>query len=367
MNIQSKSITISQTGPVQPASSTRRAFGNKILAAVFMVLLAVCQLLTTGERGSVQAQELDSATTCQQVRLAVSLQEGQPASYQVTGQLCYKRNRNNIVHLLVSGATYGHVYWDFPVHPEFYSYVRSLTSAGYATFNFDRIGIGDSDHPPADQTTIEADAWVVHQVVQALRDGRIGSFSKVILVGHSLGSGISLSEQARYGDADGLILSGFLHAFGPGFAQVPTIIYPAQLDPRFASKNLPDGYFTTLPGSRPLFYYTPLADPNVITVDEANKETITIGEINTFPPLVLSPSDAQSIHVPVLIAIGSNDNVFCTPPQCAEAQSEASWYPADASVEVRVLPGSGHDLNLHYTAPAFFVIAAEWSIRHFGR
>ena len=88
-----------------------------------------------------QAQELDSATTCQQVRLAVSLQEGQPASYQVTGQLCHKRNRNNIVHLLVSGATYGHVYWDFPVHPEFYSYVRSLTSAGYATFNFDRIGI----------------------------------------------------------------------------------------------------------------------------------------------------------------------------------------------------------------------------------
>jgi len=367
MNTQSKSITSSQKTPVKGSSGNRWLVSNKVLAPAFLALLTVGHLLTTGAQASVQAQELDSAITCQQVRLAVSLQEGQPATYQVTGQLCYKRNRNNIVHLLVSGATYGHVYWDFPVHPEFYSYVRALTGAGYATFNFDRIGIGDSDHPPADQTTIGADAWVVHQVLQALRDGRIGSFSKVILVGHSLGSGISLSEQAKYGDADGLILSGFLHAFGPGFAQVPTILYPAQLDPRFASENLPDGYFTTLPGSRPLFYFTPLADPNVITVDEANKETITIGEINTFPPLVLSPSDSQSIHVPVLVAIGANDNVFCTPPQCGEAQSEASWYPADTNLEVRVLPGSGHDLNLHYTAPAFFLMAAEWSVRHFGR
>jgi len=82
---------------------------------------------------------------------------------------------------------------------------------------------------------------------------------------------------------------------------------------------------------------------------------------------VVPPSDAQSIHVPVLIAIGSNDNVFCTPPECPEAQAEAAYYPADANVEVRVLPGSGHDLNLHYTAPAFFLMAAEWSARHFGR
>src|SRR5215470_9671799 len=365
MNKQSKSNVINQNVPGRAPDGSHNLGKKRLLAPVILALMTLGQLLTLGPTATAQVDTLAAATTCQNVQLQVSLADGQPASYQVTGQLCYKKNGNNIVQLLVSGATYGHTYWDFPLNSQFYSYVRALTGAGYATFNFDRIGIGDSDHPPADQTTIEADAWVVHQVVQALRDGRIGSFSRVILVGHSLGSGISLSEQAKYGDADGLILSGFLHAFGPGFAQVPTILYPAQLDPRFASENLPDGYFTTLPGSRPLFYYTPLADPNVITVDEANKETITIGEINTFPPLVLSPSDAQSIHVPVLIAIGSNDNVFCTPPQCAEAQSEASWYPADASVEVRVLPGSGHDLNLHYTAPAFFVIAAEWSIHHF--
>jgi pimeloyl-ACP methyl ester carboxylesterase len=304
--------------------------------------------------------------TCQAVRLPVSLQQGQPANYEVVGKLCFQPNRKNVVHLLLSGATYSNVYWDFPLFPEFYSYVQSLTSAGFATLNIDRIGIGASSRPPAGQVTIQAGAFVAHQLVQALRDGRIGSFSKVILVGHSLGSGIALSEQAQYGDANGLILTGFLHAMGQGFAQVPTLVYPAQNDPRFASQNLPAGYFTSIPGARPAFYFQPLADPNVIARDEQTKETITLGEFNTFPPLVVSTSDAQSIHVPVLFVIGSNDNIFCTPPQCPEAQLEPGLYPADAQVEVRMVPGSGHSLNLHFTAPIFFGIAREWSDRKFG-
>ena len=367
MNTQSKSIILSHTVPGRAPAGNRTLRKKNSLGPVILALLTLGQFLTLGPAARAREGAPESLTKCQDVRLQVSLEEGQPATYQVTGQLCYQIRGSNVVHLLISGATYGHVYWDFPLHSPFYSYVRALNGAGYATFNVDRIGIGNSDHPPADQTTIQASAWVIHQIVQALRDGRIGRFSKVILVGHSLGSGIALSEQARYGDTDGLILSGFLHAFGPGFAQVPAILYPAQLDPRFADRNIPDGYFTSLPGTRSLFYFTPLADPDVIALDEATKETITIGEINTFPPLVLSPVDSQSIHVPVLVVIGSNDNVFCTPPDCPEAQAETRFYPADTNVDVRVIPVAGHDLNLHYTAPAFFLAAALWTNRHFGR
>ncbi|HKQ73089.1 MAG TPA: alpha/beta hydrolase [Blastocatellia bacterium] len=336
------------------------------LRLTLLALVIISQLTVGGSEVSAQTEGLNPAVKCQEVRLPVSLQEGQPGNYEVVGKLCFKGNGKKVAHLLLHGATYSNAYWDFPLLPQFYSYVRSLTNAGYATLNIDRIGIGASSRPPADQVTIQANAFVVHQLVQALRDGRIGSFSKVILVGHSLGSGIALSAQAQYGDANGLILTGFLHAMGPGFAEIPNMIYPAQLDPRFASQNLPDGYFTTIPGTRPGFYYTPVADPNVIDRDEQTKETITLGEINTFPPLVLSPVDAQSIHVPVLYVIGNRDNVFCTPPQCSEAQIESSYYPGDAHVEVRVLPGTGHSLNLHFTAPAFFAIAREWSDRYFG-
>lgn len=332
----------------------------------FLALVIISHLMIGSSKASAQTGIFNPPVTCQDVQLPVALQQGQPANYEVVGKLCFKPNNNNVVHLLLSGATYSHVYWDFPVFPELYSYVRSLTAAGYVTLNIDRIGIGGSSRPPADQVTIQADAFVVHQLIQALHDGRIGSFSKVILVGHSLGSGIALNEEAQYGDANGLILTGFLHATGPGFSKVPTLVYPAQNDPLFASQNLPNGYFTSVPGVRTAFYFQPVADPNVIARDEQTKDTITLGEFNTFPPLVFSTADAQSIHVPVLFVIGSNDNVFCTPPQCPEAQLEAGLYPADAQVETALVPFSGHSLNLHFTAPLFFGIAREWSDRKFG-
>src|SRR5262249_38129462 len=102
---------------------------------------------------SARAATSDPSKTCQEIRMAVALAEGQPVNYEIAGQLCYKPNHKNTVHLLLHGATYGHIYWDFPLQPGQYSYVRKLTDAGYATFNFDRIGNGQSDHPPADQVT----------------------------------------------------------------------------------------------------------------------------------------------------------------------------------------------------------------------
>ena len=301
---------------------TRDGGDRTRLMRALSALFFTSQILIGSLVISAQAQTSNTKLICQDSRLAVALAAGQPADYEVAGRLCYKPNRKNIVHLLISGATEGHTYWDFPLRPERYSYVRALTNAGYAAFNFDRIGIGESDHPPADQVTIQANAFVVHQVVQALRDGRLGTFAKVILVGHSLGSGIAIVEAAQYGDVDGVILTGFLHAAGPAFASLGPIIYPANNDPRFAGQNIPDGYLTTLPGTRSPLFWIPNVEPEAIAVEDFFKETITIGELNTFPPLVFSPDNAQGIHVPVLIVIGQYDNIFCTPPQCPEAQVE---------------------------------------------
>lgn len=58
---------------------------------------------------------------CKQVKQNVSLAKGQPATHKVVGELCYKPNHKNTVHLLLSGATYGHLYWDFPLDPKRYS------------------------------------------------------------------------------------------------------------------------------------------------------------------------------------------------------------------------------------------------------
>lgn len=108
--------------------------------------------------------------------------------------------------------------------------MRYATAAGYAVLNLDRIGIGRSDHPPAAAITIESNAYVVHQIVQALRGGSlvVPSFGRVrtervALVGHSLGSLISMQEAATYDDVDGVVLTGISHTVTPALGDVSFI------------------------------------------------------------------------------------------------------------------------------------------------
>jgi hypothetical protein len=46
------------------------------------------------------------------------------------------------VQILSPGGWYSHTYFDWPLDPARYSYMRAAAAAGYATFNIDRIGIG---------------------------------------------------------------------------------------------------------------------------------------------------------------------------------------------------------------------------------
>lgn len=102
----------------------------------------------------------------------VTLSAGDATVCNVLGVLCARGSiHNKTIQVALHGATYGHLYWDWPYQPALYSYMRYATAAGYAVLNIDRIGIGRSSHPPADAVTIEPNAYVVHQIVQALRSG----------------------------------------------------------------------------------------------------------------------------------------------------------------------------------------------------
>jgi len=60
---------------------------------------------------------------------------GQPARYQVSGRLCTPAGPPaTTVQVLVHGLNFSSVYWDFPLQPNRYSYVRWANRAGYATF-----------------------------------------------------------------------------------------------------------------------------------------------------------------------------------------------------------------------------------------
>jgi len=341
------------------------------IRSIFKVLVFCAMILATLASS---AQAAPGGLRCEEVSFPVTLSPGDATVYNVFGVLCSRGSlEHRTVLITLHGATYSHLYWDFPVQPETYSFVRRATAAGYAVLNLDRIGIGQSDHPAADAVTIESNAYVVHEIVQALRGGSlvIPSFGRVqaervALVGHSLGSVISIQEAGTYGDVDGVVLTGVSHEIQPALGDTLSTLYPASLDPKFAGQGLPDGYLTSQPGLRTVFYHAPDYDPLVLAVDEQTKETVTTAELNTaVPALALS----SSIHVPVLVMVGDFDAAFCAAPSCSASGSlaaEPGFYPADACAEAVSIAGSGHDLNLQFEAPIAYDGILDWLDRRVG-
>jgi len=312
-------------------------------------------------------------SNCTQYTLPVTLSPIDPTIYHVVGFLCNAEEANT-VQLTLSGASYSHVYWDFPFDPKTYSYVQNTKNTDFATFNLDRIGTGASDHPAIPELiTIQSNAFVAHQVVQDLRAGLIGGrhFSKVVLASHSMGSAMAIDEAATYQDVDGVILTGYIHGtFNPGIAPIiASDIYPAFLDPKFAGLGLAPGYLTTVPGTRgQIFYYGPTADPQVVTTDELTKDLVTDATVGTFFPTFTS-HESNTIHVPVLLVLGQFDLLVCgANPGCTQSQvaaNEAGFWDPQAQLQINIVPNTGHDLNLQTTANTWFAIAQQWLKTHF--
>src|SRR5882724_8971024 len=250
--------------------------------------------LAKGMVGPVSNNGAHPRAQCHITRVPVALAAGKAAEDTIFGELCLPpgtdHRRVPTVHLAIHSATYSHLYWGWPYQPETHSYIKHLVAAGYAVFAFDRIGIGRSSHPPGASVTLDVNAFVVHQLVRALRSGAIGktAFQRVVLVGHSLGSIISLAEAGTYHDVDGVVLTGISH-FSPSGASLLPSLARANQDPRFAGRNLDDDYLTTTPGSREAdFYSAPVTnfDPRLMALDEATKETVTTAELRTMGPVL---------------------------------------------------------------------------------
>ena len=340
--------------------------------APFLRLAVLCfALLLAAVPARAEAQTSPPPRVCQRHDVAVSLIPGLLATERVATWLCARGPLapHRTVQVLLSGNTYGSVYWDFPYQPERYSYVNWMTDAGYVTLSVDRIGIGQSSRPLSTLVNVDSNAWVVEQVVARLATGSLAgvAFSKIVLVGHSYGSAVGMLAASRSAAVGGLIVSGLLHGIGYGLLFNAAAMYPAQLDARFAGQPLPLGYLTTQPGQRGVFYYAPGTDPQVIAVDDATKETMTLEESATQELGVLA---SLALTVPVLSVVGDYDATFCGVPTCSQPGSAAAleplFYPAAAQLELHVVPDTGHDLNLHLSAHTWFALAQEWLDRRFG-
>lgn len=339
------------------------------------VLVSLLLLLSgvLGLRAHSSAHADNGMVQCHQYVISVHLSVLDLTNHHVVSWLCYQRTPGGLVQLTVHGATYNHSYWNFSCpacQAGNYSYAQYMGQMGYTTFLYDRLGDGASDHPIPELMTIQSDAYVLSQLISDLRTGSYGgpAFQKVVLVGHSLGSAISVAEAAdpSLTHPDGVLLTGFIHFVDP--AELPflgTEIHPAFLDPDPRFQGLLPGYITTDPGTRgQLFYYQPTADPSVISQDESTKDTITDSAFASFFTIEASPVSRQ-IHVPVLEVLGQNDNLFCLGTfNCTNTgnvqQYEAPFFSPDAHLQVLIIPQAGHDLNLQTNASVWESAAVQW-------
>jgi pimeloyl-ACP methyl ester carboxylesterase len=176
-----------------PGSNRRDARKRwSTVVALVATVLAISSLIG----GGVAAAD---AMTCKTVRISVALTDGGTPDQQIQGELCADGDpRGRPVQVLVHGFTMTHDYWSLPGVDSRYSYVAAATARGYTTLAVDRIGVGGSSKPAATAITMDSDVTTIHDVVAALRAGAVtgAPAPAVVLVGHSFGSAISVTEAA---------------------------------------------------------------------------------------------------------------------------------------------------------------------------
>lgn len=175
---------------------------------------------------------------------------------------------------MTHGIGFDRSYWDLSYNNYNYSYVEeAVDQYGYATFSWDRLGIGMSQHGEA---VNEIQAWLEVDALRALttmlRQGTISAsekaFKKVVHVGHSFGSEHTYALTAMYPNiSDGIALTGFSQngsfipyfAFGGNFIQANKVA---------ALAAYPNGYLAAgdVSAVQTNFFSPGMFDPNVLNI-----------------------------------------------------------------------------------------------------
>lgn len=354
----------------QPATPVTRRRTRRPAVGILAAMAVIGAVLSLAGPANAQPRPSPGASAggCARRDMHVTLYHaGTAPRYRVAGWLCQPRARTNTVQLLLSGLTYDHSYWTGTSRTT--NWTSAALERGQAVYMIDRIGVGASDHPPADQVTLDSEAVVTHQIAAALRDGHLGRYTHVVGVGHSYGSITLTAEAAQYRDLDALVLTGKQPQYNqPGLAAFQSSLYPARQDPKFAGTGMPDGYLTTPPGTRAGFFLNPgTAAAGAARWQEATKATATTGELGSISATRYQ-ADSRQVRVPVLIIDGGNDSLFCnTSLPCSTGaelcQRVHDIYSPGTEVSAAVVLGAGHAIDLHRNAPIAFTAADRWISR----
>lgn len=312
----------------------------------------------------------DDEVTCTRVQTRIPVELSGIGTVEIAAWLSVPETTgHDALQILVHGATYTHLYWDFPYQPETYSYVRWAERSGLATLAIDQLGAGDSARPPGSEVTNQKLAEALHRIIETARDdGIVGHrFDRVVLVGHSAGSLASGLEAFTYDDVDAVVLTGILGPNAGGIvnkgSRANEVYVPASADAVLRSRagmtHL--GYQTIIPQFRVAqFYRVPPADPALIVVDETLKDTRANGQWATYGD---AAEACGKLRCPTLVVNGQFDAFHFDPRIEHDITPAFERAKAAAPTNYTFAPlvkGMGHNLNQHPGALDVYRTIGEW-------
>lgn len=302
-------------------------------------------------------------------------------TFSISGIFCEPEvyNEANAVQLLAHGATYNKLYWSGLGLPEVqakpYDWTRYAAEKGYAVLTIDRLGAGNSSHPdPVFDVQASLEAEVLHQIVRQLRNGEVGGrqFSKVVYVGHSMGSLIGMrSTQLHPKDYDALILTGWSANFVENFPKVAVgTLLPADVAIPNRFGNLDPFYLVlTIQQFVREAFFGPAGsfDPAIEQYNWDHRDVVSTGEMIS----ILAGTTKTPYAGPVQIIDGQLDTIFCkaSDGKCSRGRdtppgNAVNLFPNAKSFTYNLIPDTGHCLNLHFSAQHTFSVAHDFLQHH---
>ncbi len=320
---------------------------------------------------SLERADQMAGVECIEQSIPVALGQDEQPRYNLAGQLCSMQGFDSKpLQVLVSGSGYGSAYWDFPYQPDTYSYMRAALRAGYAVFNFDRLGMGNSDHPPGISLDVDTQGYVLSQAITALAANH--EFASITVLGHSFGSVTALAQALNFpGQIDGIVLTGYAHNVNPEFGpSMGKSIEVAAFGGPFVGDIFDPMYVVSKAGTRGEAFYTlDNTEPEVVQTDDLTRQTTAAGELISMSTYFADQS--KELRVPVFMLLGEDDFVVCGGDlDCSDYDAvlanEQPLFPPEACFELVVLEDTNHNANLHKNAPEAFALMLDWVARRVG-
>jgi alpha-beta hydrolase superfamily lysophospholipase len=217
-------------------------------------------------------------------------------------------------------------YWDLDGDRGF---AAAMAEAGFPVITLDHLGTGDSRlsepaEPPLLGEVVAADDTAFRLLLDELRATTPGLRS--VGVGHSMGSALTLRQQARHRTHDAIALLGF------SIRGLPSVLPPEILDA--CADGIPDD--RELARLTLLKFGSPYPD---LGGDQTEYRTVLLGAgglLSLLPGNVAA--EAAQVTVPVLLANGDRD------PLVGGGPPDTAPYTRAAHVTAFVVPDAGHDL-----------------------